>query len=161
MGERWSACLWLRAWFVCGAVLACLCRSSVLPRGLAVVFLWVAASWLLVHGASRTVRYHRTSCGGAVVCGVRCSGGLGVGIRGCMAAWLWVGSGIWHGRAWSVPRLGWAWRLWWVDCAFLYAHDNTDAATPPFPILFIYYLFYLEACRLSLKLSLQSLRTNC
>ena len=45
---------------MCGAVLARLCRSSVLPRGLAVVFLWVAASWLLVHGASRAVRYYRT-----------------------------------------------------------------------------------------------------
>ena len=45
---------------MCGAVLARLCCSSVLSQGLAVVFLWVAASWLLVHGTSRAVRYHRT-----------------------------------------------------------------------------------------------------
>ena len=40
-----------------------------------------------------------------------------------------------------MPRMGWAWGFWWVDCRFLHEHDNTDAASPPFPILFFDLVF--------------------
>ena len=48
------------------------------------------------------------SCGGAVCCGVLCSGGLGVGIRGCMAARLGARSGdsAWVGVVGAAHGLG-------------------------------------------------------
>ena len=76
---------------MCGAVLARLCRSSVLPLGVAMVFLWVAASWLLVHGASWAVHYHRTFLWWHGVLRGAVLGWFGGGCLGLHGGLAWVG----------------------------------------------------------------------
>ena len=120
-GSVWSACLWLPAWLVCGAVLACLCRVFRAPpgsgRGVALGGCPLAACVWCFTGQCITIGL---SCGGTVCCWVLCSGRLGMGIGGCMVARLGVCSGgsAWAGVVDAVRGLGWC--LWWVDCTFLH-----------------------------------------
>ena len=108
-GSAWSVCLWLRAWLVCCAVLACLCRVFLAPpksgRGVALGACPLAACAWCFAGQCVTIGL---SCGGTVCCGVLCSGGLGVGIRGCMAARLRARSGdsAWAGVVGAAYGLG-------------------------------------------------------
>ena len=139
-GSVWSACLWLRAWFVCGAVLACLCRVFRAPpgpgRGVALGGCPFGCLCMVLRGA---VSHHRTFLWWRGVLRGAVLGRFGGGHSGLHGGSAWrCARGIRRGRAWSVPRMGWAWCLWWVDCTFLHGHDNTDAATPPFPIFFFF-----------------------
>ena len=115
-GSVWSACLWLRAWFVCGAVLACLCRVFRAPpgpgRGVALGGCPFGCLCMVLRGAvshHRTFLWWRGVLWGAVLgrfggghsglhggsaWGVL--GGFGVGGRGRCRAWAGPGaSGGW------------------------------------------------------------------
>ena len=117
-GSVWSACLWLRAWFVCGAVLACLCQVFRAPpgsgRGVALGGCPLAACAWCFAGSAFTIGL---SCGGAVCCGVPCSGGFGVGHLGLHGGSSWgVLGGFGMGgrgrcRAWARPGASGGWTV--------------------------------------------------
>ena len=97
---------------MCGPGLACLCRV-ICPRagsgrGAALGGCFLGCLGVVFRGA---MCYHEALCGGTECCGALCSGGLGWPFG---VAW-WPGLGLaseaWHGRAWLVPRMGWAWGL--------------------------------------------------
>ena len=109
MGER-VVCLLVVAGLVCVRCCSRLfvpffCDPPGSGRGVALGGCLLAACAWCFAGSAFTIGL---SCDGAVCCGVLCSGGLGVGIRGCMAAWLWAGLGdsAWAGVVGAAHGLG-------------------------------------------------------
>ena len=82
-------------------------------------------------------------CGGTVCCGVLCSGGWGVVIRGGVVAWAGRAREAWRGRAGMVPCVGWVCGCGFVAFMFLHVHYTTVAATP---LPLFYFFFFFVVC---------------